>query len=129
MSEPRTEAGRGQHKTAHKGACPAEYDEECWKLADILAIEQEAAAPQPLDVDTLTDIIEQAIFETDTALAAAVLASERIIAEAAAPQPLDVDRLHADLLMHFGEGLSPREYEAIERIVLARLSRKEPSDV
>jgi len=36
------------------------------------------AEPEGLDVDVLTDIIEQAIFETGTGLEAAMLAAERI---------------------------------------------------
>jgi hypothetical protein len=37
-----------------------------------------ANAPAPLDHDELVDIIEQAIFETDTGLEAAMLAADRI---------------------------------------------------
>ncbi len=42
-SGPRTPSGRSMHATYHKGSCPLEYGEDCWKLQDILAIEQEAA--------------------------------------------------------------------------------------
>ena len=103
MSEPRTEAGRGQHKTAHKGACPAEYGEECWKLADILAIEREAAAPQPLDVEGLEDAIHDAYTAHDNHRAACQ--HHKGTCQNERPHPRDLARLLA-----------------------ARLSRKEPSD-
>ena len=44
-----------------------------------------------LDVDALTDIIEQAIFETDTGLAAAILAADRIVARLGAEKGTEKD--------------------------------------
>jgi hypothetical protein len=48
-------------------------------------------APTPLTAENLTDIIEQAIFETGTGLEAAMLASERIFATLDAARATDVE--------------------------------------
>lgn len=72
VSEPRTPEGFRDLMSDHTKA----------ELIDLLYVQTEAAvraeAAQPIAAERLVDIIEQAIFETDTGLAAALLAAERI---------------------------------------------------
>lgn len=60
---------------------------EAWSADWVeLIVQAEAAQPAPaLDAEELVDIIEQAIFETDTGLEAALLAADRIAARLSSP--------------------------------------------
>jgi hypothetical protein len=58
-------------------------------LAEARAAERRAVIPSAND---LTDIIEQAIFETDTGLEAALLATERILDAVATDTPEEPER-------------------------------------
>ena len=121
VSKPRTEAGRAWHDKQHatgRGLFHRKVGEPCPMVDAILAIEREAAAPQPLDVEAMGALLNTAGSSMHYGLTGMN----------AHPDPNTSWRDCLRPLCRAAFDLSaPYRRTALDP-VLARLSRKEPSD-